>query len=133
LLFAPPLALLAVTAIAEVPAGVPNPFGPGVGVGPGVGELFTPQPASSSKVKPTEAVASRTFLDLEFFERRSASANAVSPTKPSSKVNCGGTPFGSGIAVDRAVVAIDSVIGVVPAARSLVTLRIKLQKRFRRE
>jgi hypothetical protein len=130
LLFAPPLALLAMTAIAEVPAGVPNPFGPGVGVGPGVGELFTPQPASSSKAKPMEAVASRTFLDLEFFERPTASANAVSPTKPSSKVNRGGTSFGSGIAVDRAVVAIVSVIGVVPADRSLVTLRLSYKNAF---
>jgi len=110
---APPLALLAVTMTAEVPAGVPNPFGPGVGVGPGVGELFTPQPASSSKAKPTEAVASRSF---EFFERPSASASAVSPISPNSKVNCGGALFGCGIADDRTVVAMVSVTGVVPAA-----------------
>src|SRR5579864_157586 len=109
---APPLALLAVTTTAEVPAGVPSPFGPGVGVGPGVGELFTPQPARSSKAKPAEAVASRIF---EFFERPSANASAASPIMPSNKVNCGGTPFGSGRAVDRAVVAMVSVTGVVPA------------------
>src|SRR6185369_1339911 len=116
-------ALLAVTTTAEVPAGVPNPFGPGVGVGPGVGELFTPHPASSSKANPAEAVASRIF---EFRERASARASAVSPIKPSSKVNCGGTPFGSGTAVERAVVAIVSVTGVVPAAVTDAGLKLQV-------
>ena len=118
---APPLALLAVTTTAEVPAGVPNPFGPGVGVGPGAGVLLTPQPASSSKANPAEAVASRTF---EFFVRASASANVASPTKPSNNVNCGGTPFGSGTAVDRAVVAMVSVTGVVPATDTDAGLKL---------
>lgn len=119
---APPLALLAVTITAEVPAGVPNPLGPGVGVGAGV-LLLTPQPASNSKANPAEAVASRTF---EFFVRASASANAVSPIMPSSKVNCGGTPFGSGTAVDRAVVAIVSVTGVAPAAVTDAGLKLQV-------
>ena len=123
---APWLALVAVTTTEDVPAGVPSPFGPGVGVGPGAGVLFTPQPASSNKANPAEAVASRTFLDLEFFEQPSASANAVSPTKPSSKVNCGGTPFGRGIAVERAVVAIDNVTGVVPAAVTDAGLKLQV-------
>ena len=78
---APPLALLAVTITAEVPAGVPSPFGPGVGVGDGV-LWFTPQPANSSKANPAEAVASRSF---EFFVRASARASAVSPIKPRSE------------------------------------------------
>jgi len=117
------LALVAVTTTADVPAGVPTPFGPGVGVGPGAGVLLTPQPAVSSKTKPTEAVASRTFA---FFVRVSASASAMSPIKPSSKVNCGGTPFGCGIADDRAVVAIDSVTGVVPAVDTDGGLKVQV-------
>ena len=119
---APPLALLAVTITAEVPAGVPSPFGPGVGVGDGV-LWFTPQPANSSKASPAEAVASRSF---EFFVRASARASAVSPINPRSKVNCGGTPFGSGMAVDRAVVPIVSVIGVVPAAVTDAGLKLQV-------
>lgn len=112
---APPLALVAVTVTVDVPAGVPTPCGTGVGVGVGLGAglLLTPQPTSNSKAMPADAVASRTF---EFRERVSASANAVSPINPSSKVNCGGTPFICGMAADRAVVVIDSVTGVVPAA-----------------
>jgi len=120
---APPLALLAVTPTAEVPAGVPNPFGPGVGVGPGAGVLLTPQPASSSKANPAAAVARRIF---EFRERASANASAVSPIKPRSNVNCGGTPFGSGTAVDRAVVAMVSVTGVVPAAVTDAGLKLQV-------
>jgi hypothetical protein len=120
---APWLALLAVTITAEVPTGVPNPFGPGVGVGPGVDELFTPQPASNSKAKPAEAVASRIF---EFFDRNSVSASAVNPRTPSSRVNCGGTPFGCGIADDRAVVAMVSVTGVVPAAVTDPGLKVQV-------
>lgn len=120
---APPLALLAVTITAEVPAGVPNPFGPGVGVGPGAGVLLTPQPASSSKASPAEAVAKRIF---EFFVRASANANAVSPAKPSSKVNCGGTLFGSGTAAERAVVAMVNVTGVVPAVVTDVGLKLQV-------
>ena len=120
---APPLALLAVTTTAEVPAGVPNPFGPGVGVGPGAGVLLTPQPASSSKASPAEAVASRS---LEFFVRASANANAVSPSKPSSNVNCGGTPFSCGKADDRAVVAIVSVTEVVPAVITDAGLKLQV-------
>lgn len=119
---APPLALVAVTMTAEVPAGVPNPFGPGVGVGAGV-LLLTPQPASSSKANPAEDVARRIF---GFFERASANASAVSPNRPSSKVNCGGTPFGSGTAVDRAVVAMVSVTGVVPAAETDAGLKLQV-------
>ena len=117
---APPLALLAVTVTAEVPAGVPIPFGPGVGVGDGV-LLLTPQPASSSKARPAEAVASRIF---ELFSRSSASASAASPRTPSSRVNCGGTPFGCGIADDRAVVAMDNVTGVAPAAVTDAGLKV---------
>src|SRR5579864_6023043 len=105
---------------AEVPAGVPRPFSPGVGVGDGV-LLFTPQPASSSKAKPAETVASRIF---GFFVR--ASANAVSPNMPSSTVNCGGTPFGCGIAAERAVVAMVSVTGVVPAVVTDAGLKLQV-------
>lgn len=123
---APPLALLAVTMTAEVPAGVPNPFGPGVGVGPGAGVLLTPQPAVSTKTRPAKAVASLIFFALEFFERVSARASAVSPIKPSSTVICGGTPFGSGKADERAVVAIDNVTGVAPAAVTDAGLKLQV-------
>lgn len=120
---APPLALLAVTITADVPAGVPNPFGPGVGVGEGV-LLFTPQPASSSKAKPADAVASLIFFVFEFLEQ--ASASAVSPSRASSKVNCGGTPFGCGMAVERTVVPIVSVTGVAPAAVTDAGLKVQV-------
>jgi len=120
---APPLALVAVTITAEVPAGVPNPFGPGVGVGPGAGVLLTPQPASSSKANPAEAVASRSF---EFFERPSARAKAVNPIKPSSNVDCGGKPFSCGIVVERAVVLMVRVTGVVPAAVTDAGLKLQV-------
>ena len=121
---APPLALLAVTITADVPAGVPTDCGTGVGVGDGLGAglLLTPQPALSNKTRQAEAVASRIF---EFFERVSASAKAVSPTSPRSIVNCGGAPFGCGIAVERAVVAMVSVTGVVPAAVTDAGLKVQ--------
>jgi len=112
---APWLALVAVTTTAEVPAGVPSPFGPGVGVGPGAGVLLTPQPVVNSKTKQAEAVANRIF---EFFCRTSVNASAVSPRTAKNKINCGGTPFGCGMVEDRAVVLMVSVTGVVPAAET---------------
>ena len=108
---APPLALVAVTVTAEVPAGVPTDCRTGVGVG--LGALgATPQPAVSNKTRHAEAVAN---LILELFERVSVNAKAVSPKAPSSNVNCGGTPLICGMAPERAVVLMVSVTGVVPA------------------
>lgn len=120
---APWLALVAVTVTAEVPAGVPSPFSPGVGVGPAVCVLLTPQPAVSSKTRQAEAVANRIF---EFRERPSARTNAVSPSTPSSKVNCGGTPFTCGMAEDRTVVLMFRVTGVVPAADTDAGLKVQV-------
>jgi len=120
---APWLALVAVTTTAEVPAGVPSPFGPGVGVGPEAGVLLTPQPVVNSKTRQAEAVAKRIF---EFFCRTSVNASAVSPRTPSRNVNCGGMPFGCGMADDRAVVLMVSVTGVVPAADTDGGLKVQL-------
>jgi hypothetical protein len=131
---APPLALLAVTIIAEVPAGVPTPSGTGVGVGvrvgvgvgPGPEVLLPPQPVISSKANPAEAVANLIFLTFELFDRASASASAVRPSNPSNIVNCGGTPFVCGIAIERAAVAMVSVTGVVPTAVTDVGLKVQV-------
>ena len=120
---APWLALVAVTITAEVPAGVPSPFSPGVGVGPGAGVLLTPQPTSSNKARQAEAVANRIF---EFFCRTRVNANAESPIRPSSKVNCGGTPFGCGMTDDRAVVLMVRVTGVVPAVDTDGGLKVQV-------
>lgn len=115
---APPLAL-AVTTTAEAPAGVPVTVGVGVGVADVL--LPPPQPASTSKAIPANAVANR-ILGLRFL----ISANAI-PVRPSSTKNiCGGTPGTCGAnAAERAVVAIVSVTGVAPVA--VTELGLKLQ------
>jgi hypothetical protein len=120
---APPLALLAVTTTADVPAGVPVTTGVGVGVGVAAVLLLPPQPASNSKAIPAKAVASR-ILALRFV----IIANAI-PARPSSTKNiCGGIPPGiCGTKVaDRAVVAIVSVTGVAPVAVTEVGLKLQV-------
>lgn len=118
---APPLALLAVTTTAEAPAGVPVTAGVGVGVA--VVLLLPPQPASTSKAMPANAVASR-ILALLFF----INANAITARPNSTKNICGGTPPGiRGTKVaDRAVVAIVSVTGVGPVAVTEVGLKLQV-------
>src|SRR6185312_17310863 len=119
----PWLALVAVTTTADVPAGVPSPFSPGVGEGPGAGVLLTPHPASNSKARQAEAVANRIF---KFFCRASVRASAVSPRKPRNNINCGGMPFGGGIVDDRTVVLMLSVTGVVPDADTDGGLKVQV-------
>ena len=84
---APPLALVAVTVTAEVPAGVPMKATGAVFL------LSLPQPAIISKAIAAKPVASRI---PGFLVRISANTIPASPMNPSSNVNCGGIPAGGG-------------------------------------
>jgi hypothetical protein len=116
---APPLALVAVTVTAEVPAGVP------VKATGGTFLLSPPQPAIASKAIAAKPVASRILLLLVLV---SASAIPASPISASSAVNNGGMAPGPGgrTADDRAVVVMLMVTGVMPVALTDVGLKLQV-------
>lgn len=84
---APPLALVAVTVMAEVPAGVP------VKATGGIFLLSLPQPAIISRAIAAKPVASRI---LGLLVRVSANTIPARPINASINVNCGGIPAGGG-------------------------------------
>ena len=84
---APPLALVAVTVTAEVPAGVPMKATGAVFL------LSLPQPAITSKAITAKPVTNRI---LGFLVRISANTIPARPMNASSNVNCGGIPTEGG-------------------------------------